>query len=446
MRNKKLIPFTILTAMTIPVATIASGSIHASGTIQDELHEAVEDAYEDLRELASDGAPQDAIDAVKAEIDALMRNALAEIASGERVNPDRFEDAVEDLVDALEDRFETSSRDTDDDRDDDDNSDDRDDDNSDDRDDDDNSDDRDDDNSDDRDDDNSDDRDDDDNSDDRDDDDISDEIAERYEDIEEAIAKATRAIDAAETLVDAELITEVRATLAALIERANQADLTSRQLKDIRDDIRAIAKRFRDYLESDDDDDHDSDDHDSDDHDEDDSADRHGFERVVEVMQIRAEKFDGEKKERFEARTEEFRIRYETAADGESRRKVVEQERDNRIEEAKAQVTNLITRISDKLDDFANVDATDETLTAVRALQGALDRIASQVQTAETREDLRAIRDLINAEREEIGRLFIILEDLTEISDDTDGDDTTENTEGNVEEPSDATSTTEVTS
>ena len=395
MRNKKLIPFTILTAMTIPVATIASGSIHASGTIQDELHEAVEDAYEDLRELASDGAPQDAIDAVKAEIDALMRNALAEIASGERVNPDRFEDAVEDLVDALEDRFETSSRDTDDDRDDDDN---------------------------------------------------SDEIAERYEDIEEAIAKATRAIDAAETLVDAELITEVRATLAALIERANQADLTSRQLKDIRDDIRAIAKRFRDYLESDDDDDHDSDDHDSDDHDEDDSADRHGFERVVEVMQIRAEKFDGEKKERFEARTEEFRIRYETAADGESRRKVVEQERDNRIEEAKAQVTNLVTRISDKLDDFANVDATDETLTAVRALQGALDRIASQVQTAETREDLRAIRDLINAEREEIGRLFIILEDLTEISDDTDGDDTTENTEGNVEEPSDATSTTEVTS
>ena len=429
MRYKKLIPFTILTAMTIPVATIASGSIHASGTIQDELHEAVEDAYEDLRELASDGAPQDAIDAVKAEIDALMRNALAEIASGERVNPDRFEDAVEDHVDALEDRFETSSRDTDDDRDDDDNSDDRDDDNSDDRDDD-----------------NSDDRDDDDNSDDRDDDDISDEIAERYEDIEEAIAKATRAIDAAETLVDAELITEVRATLAALIERANQADLTSRQLKDIRDDIRAIAKRFRDYLESDDDDDHDSDDHDSDDHDEDDSADRHGFERVVEVMQIRAEKFDGEKKERFEARTEEFRIRYETAADGESRRKVVEQERDNRIEEAKAQVTNLITRISDKLDDFANVDATDETLTAVRALQGALDRIASQVQTAETREDLRAIRDLINAEREEIGRLFIILEDLTEISDDTDGDDTTENTEGNVEEPSDATSTTEVTS
>ena len=421
MRYKKLIPFTILTAMTIPVATIASGSIHASGTIQDELHEAVEDAYEDLRELASDGAPQDAIDAVKAEIDALMRNALAEIASGERVNPDRFEDAVEDHVDALEDRFETSSRDTDDDRDDDDNSDDRDDDNSD-------------------------DRDDDDNSDDRDDDDISDEIAERYEDIEEAIAKATRAIDAAETLVDAELITEVRATLAALIERANQADLTSRQLKDIRDDIRAIAKRFRDYLESDDDDDHDSDDHDSDDHDEDDSADRHGFERVVEVMQIKAEKFDGEKKERFEARTEEFRIRYETAADGESRRKVVEQERDNRIEEAKAQVTNLITRISDKLDGFANVDATDETLTAVRALQGALDRIASQVQTAETREDLRAIRDLINAEREEIGRLFIILEDLTEISDDTDGDDTTENTEGNVEEPSDATSTTEVTS
>ena len=95
MRYKKLIPFTILTAMTIPVATIASGSIHASGTTQDELHEAVEDAYEDLRELASDGAPQDAIEAAKAEIDALMRNALADIAPGERVNPDRFEDAVE---------------------------------------------------------------------------------------------------------------------------------------------------------------------------------------------------------------------------------------------------------------------------------------------------------------------------------------------------------------
>ena len=401
MRYKKLIPFTILTAMTIPVATIASGSIHASGTTQDELREAVEDAYEDLRELASDGAPQDAIETVKAEIDALMRNALAQITSGERVNPDRFEDAVEDLVDALEDRFETSSHDSDDD---DDDSDDRTDDGSD-----------------------SDDRDDDDS--DGDDDSDVDEIAERYEDIEEAIAKATRAIDAAETFVDADLIAEVRATLATLIERANQADLTSRQLKYIRDDIRAIAKRFHDYLESDDDDDTDSE--------ADDSDERHGFERVVEVMQIKAEKFDGEKKERFEARTEEFRIRYEAATDGESRRKVVEQERDNRIEEAKAQVTSLLTRISDKLDGFANVDATDETLAAVRALQGALDRIANQVQTAETREDLRTIRELINAEREEIGRLFNILEELTETSDDSEDD---------VEDPSDVTSTTEVTS
>lgn len=395
MRYKKLISFTTLTAMAIPVATIASGSIHASGTTQDELHEAVEDAYEDLRELASEGAPRDAIETVKAEIDVLMRNALAQITSGERVNPDRFEGAVEDLVDALEDRFETSSHDSDD------FSDDR--------------------------------------GDDSDSDDVSDgaEIAERYEDIEEAIAKATRALDAAETFVDADLIAEVRATLATLIERANQADLTSRQLKAIRDDIRAIAKRFHDYLESDDGDGHYSD-GDTDGGTDADSDERHGFERVVEVMQIKAEKFDSVKKERFEARTEEFRIRYEAATDGESRRKVVEQERDNRIEEAKARVVSLITRISDKLDGFANVDATDETLTAVRALQGALDRIASQAQNAETREDLRAIRDLINAEREEIGRLFSILEDLTE---DPDGD-----RDGDAGEPTDVTSTTEVTS
>lgn len=397
MRYKKLIPFTILTAMTIPVATIASGSIHASGTTQDELHEAVEDAYEDLRELASDGAPQDSIEAVKAEIDALMRNTLAEIASGERVNPDRFEDAVEDLVDALEDRFETSSHDSDDERNDDAA-------------------------------DNDSDSDDDDGSD-------ADEIAERYEDIEEAIAKAIRAIDAAETFVETDLIAEVRASLETLIDRANQADLTSRELKAIRDDIRAIANRFHDYLESDDDD---SEGDDSDDHDSNDSDERHGFERVVEVMQIKAEKFDGDKKERFEARTEEFRIRYEAATDGESRRKVVEQERDHRIEEAKAQVANFITRVSSKLDGFANTDATDETLTEVRALQGALDRIATQVQAAQAREDLREVRDLINAEREEIGHLFIILEDLTDDSDNDIDDD--------AEEPTDVTSTTEVTS
>ena len=383
MRYKKLIPFTILTAMTIPVATIASGSIHASGTIQDELHEAVEDAYEELRELASDGAPQDAIEAAKAEIDALMRNALADIAPGERVNPDRFEDAVEGLVDALEDRFEASSHDSDDD------------------------------------------------DDDRDDDsDDGDEIAERHEGIEEAIAKATRAIDAAETFVDADLITEVRATLATLIERANQADLTSRQLKAIRDDIRAIAKRFHDYLESDDDDDKDQ---------------RHGFERVVEVMKLKAEKFDGDKKERFEARAADFQARFEAAENGESRRKVVEQERDHRIEEAKAQVVSLINRISTKLDGFANLGATDETLAAVQVLQDALDRIASQAQTAETREDLRVIRDLINAEREEIGRLFEILESLTgDTGEETTSDDGTDTTESNdeVEEPSDVTEVT----
>ena len=347
MRNKKIISIITLTAMTIPAATIAAGTIHASETLHDEIYETVEDAHEDLRELVSEGVPSGAIETVKTEIEALKQTELAQLDAGNQGNADRFEDAVEDLVDDLKDRFEASSNDSDDDA------------------------------------------------------DEGDEIAERREEIQEAIAKATSAIDAAGAFVDTDLIAETRALLAALVERANNADLTSRQLKALRDDIRALGKRFHNYLESDDEDEH--------------SEERTvGFRRVVEVMQAKAKKFDGDKKERFEARAQEFQARFEAAEDGESRRKVVEQERNNRIEEAKTQVANLIERINNRLDKYAGVDATDETLAAARTLQASLYRIATQVQTAETREDLRAIRDLINAEREEIGRLFSILEDLIE--------------------------------
>ena len=347
MRNKKIISIITLTAMTIPAATIAAGTIHASETLHDEIYETVEDAHEDLRELVSEGVPSGAIEAVKTEIEALKQTELAQLDAGNQGNADRFEDAVEDLVDDLKDRFEASSNDSDDDA------------------------------------------------------DEGDEIAERRKDLQEAIAKATSAIDAAGAFVDTDLIAEARALLAALVERANNTDLTSRQLKALRDDIRALGKRFHNYLESDDEDEH--------------SEERTvGFRRVVEVMQAKAKKFDGDKKERFEARAQEFQARFEAAEDGESRRKVVEQERNNRIEEAKTQVANLIERINNRLDKYAGVDATDETLAAARTLQASLYRIATQVQTAETREDLRAMRDLINAEREEIGRLFSILEDLIE--------------------------------
>ena len=333
--------------MTVPAATIAAGTIHASGTFHDEIYETVEDAHEDLRELASEGVPSGAIEAVKTEIEALKLTELAQLDAGNQGNADRFEDAVEDLVDDLKDRFEASRNDSDDDA------------------------------------------------------DEGDEIAERREDLQEAIAKATSAIDAAGAFVDTDLIAETRALLAALVERANNADLTSRQLKALRDDIRALGKRFHNYLESDDEDEH--------------SEERTvGFRRVVEVMQAKAKKFGGDKKERFEARAQEFQARFEAAEDGDSRRKLVEQERNNRIEEAKTQVANLIERINNRLDKYAGVDATAETLAAARTLQASLYRIATQVQTAETREDLRVIRDLINAEREEIGRLFSILEDLIE--------------------------------
>ena len=330
--------------MTIPAATIAAGTIHASETLHDEIYETVEDAHEDLRELASEGVPSGAIEAVKTEIEALKQTELAQLDAGNQGNAERFEDAVKDLVDDLKDRFEASSNDSDDD---------------------------------------------------------ADEIAERREDLREAIAKATNAIDAAGVFVDTDLIAETRALLAALVERANNADLTSRQLEALGDDIRALGKRFHNYLESDDEDEH--------------SEERTvGFRRVVEVMQAKAKKFGGDKKERFEARAQEFEARFEAAEDGESRRKAVEQERNNRIEEAKTQVANLIERINNRLDKYASVDATDETLAAARTLQASLYRIATQGQTAETREDLRVIRDLINAEREEIGRLFSILEDLIE--------------------------------
>ncbi|MEC7434396.1 MAG: hypothetical protein VX582_02090 [Actinomycetota bacterium] len=347
MRNKKIISIITLTAMTVPAATIAAGTIHASGTLHDEIYETVEDAHEDLRELASEGVPSGAIEAVKTEIEALKQTELAQLDAGNQGNADRFEDAVEDLVDDLKDRFEASRNDSDDDA------------------------------------------------------DEGDEIAERRADLQEAIAKATSAIDAAGAFVDTDLIAETRALLATLVERANNAHLTSRQLKALRDDIRALGKRFHNYLESDDEDEH--------------SEERTvGFRRVVEVMQAKAKKFGGDKKERFEARAQEFQARFEAAEDGESRRKAVEQERNNRIEEAKTQVANLIERINNRLDNYASVDATDETLAAARTLQASLYRIATQGQTAETREDLRVIRDLINAEREEIGRLFSILEDLIE--------------------------------
>ena len=347
MRNKKIISIITLTAMTVPAATIAAGTIHASGTLHDEIYETLEDAHEDLRELASEGVPSGAIEAVKTEIEALKQTELAQLDAGNQGNADRFEDAVEDLVDDLKDRFEASRNDSDDDA------------------------------------------------------DEGDEIAERRADLQEALAKATSAIDAAGAFVDTDLIAETRALLATLVERANNAHLTSRQLKALRDDIRALGKRFHNYLESDDEDEH--------------SEERTvGFRRVVEVMQAKAKKFGGDKKERFEARAQEFQARFEAAEDGESRRKAVEQERNNRIEEAKTQVANLIERINNRLDKYASVDATDETLAAARTLQASLYRIATQVQTAETREDLRVIRDLINAEREEIGRLFSILEDLIE--------------------------------
>gem|GEM_PF-5503419 len=363
MRNKKIISIITLTAMTIPAATIAAGTIHASGTLHDEIYETVEDAHEDLRELVSEGVPSGAIEAVKTEIEALKQTELAQLDAGNQGNADRFEDAVEDLVDDLKDRFEASSNDSVDDA------------------------------------------------------DEGDEIAERRKDIQEAIAKATRTIDAVGAFVDTDLIAEARALLAALVERASNADLTSRQLKALRDDIRALGKRFHNYLESDDEDEH--------------SEERTvGFRRVVEVMQAKAKKFGGDKKERLEARAQEFQARFEAAEDGESRRKVVEQERNNRIEEAKTQVANLIKRINNRLDKYAGVDATDETLAAVRTLQASLYRIATQVQTAETREDLRAIRDLINAEREEIGRLFNIMEDLIEDTREPEADEP--ETEGSV--------------
>ena len=342
--------------MTIPAATIAAGTIHASETLHDEIYETVEDAHEDLRELASEGVPSGAIEAVKTEIEALKQTELAQLDAGNQGNAERFEDAVEDLVDDLKDRFEASSNDSDDDA------------------------------------------------------DEGDEIAERREDLREAIAKATSAIDAAGAFVDTDLIAETRALLAALVEHANNADLTSRQLEALGDDIRALGKRFHNYLESDDEDEH--------------SEERTvGFRRVVEVMQAKAKKFGGDKKERFEARAQEFQARFEAAEDGESRRKVVEQERNDRIEEAKTQVANLIESINNRLDKYASVNATDETLAAVRTLQASLYRIATQVQTAETREDLRAIRDLINAEREEIGRFSSILEDLIEDTREPEADD-----------------------
>ena len=58
MRNKKIISIITLTAMTVPAATIAAGTIHASGTFHDEIYETVEDAHEDLRELASGCSPR----------------------------------------------------------------------------------------------------------------------------------------------------------------------------------------------------------------------------------------------------------------------------------------------------------------------------------------------------------------------------------------------------
>ena len=333
--------------MTIPAATIAAGTIHASETFHNEIYETVEDAHEDLRELATEGVFLGAIDAVKTEIEALLQTELAQLDTGNQGNADQFEDAIEDLVDDLKDRFQTLRGDSDGDS------------------------------------------------------DEGGETTERREDIQEAIAKTTRTIDVAEAFIDTGLIAEARALLAALVERTNNADLTSRQLKALRDDIWALGERFDNYLASDDGDDH---------------LEKRtvGFRRVVEVMQAKAKKFDGDKKERFEARAREFQARFEAVEDGESRRKLAEQERNNRIEEAKAQVAKLGERINNRLDEFASVNATDETLAEVRTLQASLHRITTQVQTAGTREDLRAIRDLINAEREEIGRLLNILEDLIE--------------------------------
>ncbi|MGB0149179.1 MAG: hypothetical protein ACPF97_09885, partial [Ilumatobacteraceae bacterium] len=150
-----------------------------------------------------------------------------------------------------------------------------------------------------------------------------------------------------------------------------------------------------------------------------------GLQKVLEIMTDKAEKFDGEKKARFEAQTEEFRTRYAAAEDDTTRRQVVEDERDSRIEQAAAQVVSLIERINSRLGDFKNVDATEATLSAVTDLQATLRLIATEAQSASTREDLRNIRNLISDERNEIGRLFELLENLEKLQQDS--DDTADN-------------------
>ena len=376
--RKRVLPLAVLTALTFPLATTGSSIALASDSAREEIAEIIEDAEHDLRELAAEGAPSSEIDAVKAEIYVLRDEMIRQVDAGEDVDLDDFEDAVEQLVDDVEDVFEQSLPDSDDD---------------------------------------SDDSSDDDSSDDSDEDEAS-EIAERYEDIEEAITKATRALDAAELSIGTDLIAQARATLADFIERASEANLTSRQLKTIRDDIRAIAKRFDDYLESHDDD--------SDDESIDDEVDGNvGLQKVLEIMTDKAEKFDGEKKARFEAQTEEFRMRYAAAEDDTTRRQVVEDERDSRIEQAAAQVVSLIERINSRLAGFGNVDATEATLSTVTDLQATLRLTATEAQSASTREDLRNIRNLLSDERNEIGRLFELLESLEELQQDS--DDTADN-------------------
>ena len=113
-------------------------------------------------------------------------------------------------------------------------------------------------------------------------------------------------------------------------------------------------------------------------------------------------------------------MRYAAAEDDTTRRQVVEDERDSRIEQAAAQVVSLIARINSRLADFGNVDATEATLSTVVDLQVTLRMIATEAQSASSREDLRNIRNLISDERNEIGRLFELLESLEKLQQDSD--------------------------
>ena len=142
---------------------------------------------------------------------------------------------------------------------------------------------------------------------------------------------------------------EARAILAALVERALNADLTNRQLKEIRDDIRDLGKRFAGYVDSESDDGP--------------KVRPQKLQRAVEVMQVRAAQFEGEKREKFEARAAEFQTRFDAATDDEYAATLYGKPA-NRIEGAQDAVVSLINRIIVKLDGFVDLGASPEVLAA----------------------------------------------------------------------------------